>query len=82
MLARFRFKYGPSLVRGTNMEKVELLDNLRSVSTLQSDNIPELEAKSSTSTGNMKLTILETIDSRDQTYRWQRTRYENAANAA
>jgi len=37
---------------------------------IQQYNIPELEEESSASTGNMKLTILEKIGSRDQMYKW------------
>ena len=36
MLTRFRYKYEPSLIFATNMDKVDLQDDLRSTSTLQS----------------------------------------------
>ena len=57
MFARFRFGYGPLLVCGTNMGKVELHDDHRSVSTLQSA-VQHTKKKSLDSTGNTKHTIL------------------------
>ena len=34
LIARFRFRYGPSLIHGTNMGKVELQDDVYSINAL------------------------------------------------